>query len=878
MPQFEVDFSQYTRSERVITFKQLHEQCLDWLNSHYHQGTSVIHLVRARSQFIDKLLSFLWWQVELDQVKDLSLVAVGGYGRGELHPHSDVDLLILSQKSISKDTESKLSQFITNLWDIRLEVGHSVRTVKECLKLGKEDITIATNLMESRLISGDDLPYQKLEKQVKSNKFWPSDRFFKAKMEEQRARHEQYHDTAYNLEPNIKANPGGLRDIQNIGWVVKNHFGADELSQLVEHGFLTVDEHDELEQCQKFLWQVRFVLHMVTRRPEDRLLFDYQSEVARGLGYTDEGNLAVEKMMKRLYQTIRQVIELNQMLLQLFADAFLGTYNSAPVTVLDNDFLMRGNNIGLRHPAVFNTPANFIRLLLHIADHRNVTGVSAHAIRRLRIGRKQLRGYLQELPQCRELFVKLLRHSRGPGRPLAMMHRHGILASYLPAWEHIVGQMQFDLFHAFTVDEHTYRVTKNLYRLTRTEFADQFPHVRGVMAQIEQQDLLFLAAIFHDIAKGRKGDHSKLGAVDAIEFCRHHGYSEEQAELVSWLVERHLLMSVTAQKRDIHDPSVVTSFAQKVESPLRLNYLYCLTIADIRATNDKLWNGWKGALLRELYTSTYQALIEGVEQNLDIALHIEETQRQALQLISNHVEQEQIDLIWNRFKPEYFVRHTAEQVAWHTQLIIAHTGNKEPLIAVSEIPNRDSSEIFIYTKDRANLFLHTVNVLDRKNLNVFDAQIMNTKDGTTLDTFVVLERDGSPIAGAARINEITGSMAQSLTLDRSETTKRAKLSRQLKNFDVEPKVKFIRSEKPNRTMLELVALDRPGLLADVAKLFHTMSLSLHSAKISTVGERAEDFFSLSTKHGESLDEETKEQLKCRLTKVAALSDFTLCSI
>ncbi|WP_224745878.1 [protein-PII] uridylyltransferase [Neiella litorisoli] len=877
MPQFEVDFSQYPKTERVMTFRALHEQCLEWLSSQYHRGTSVIHLVKARSRFIDQLLTQLWWQLDLHEVSDLSLVAVGGYGRGELHPHSDVDLLILSQRPISADTESKLSQFITNLWDIRLEVGHSVRSVKECLSLGKEDITIATNLMESRLISGDEVPYQLLEKEVKSQKFWPSDTFFQAKMAEQVARHEQYHDTAYNLEPNVKANPGGLRDIQNIGWVVKNHFGADELSQLVEHGFLTVDEHDELEQCQKFLWQVRFVLHTVTKRAEDRLLFDYQAEVARGLGYCDEGNLAVEKMMKRLYQTIRRVIELNQMLLQLFADAFLDTYYSAEVTELDNDFLMRGNNIGLRHPNVFDTPANFIRLLLHIADHRNVTGVSAHAIRRLRVSRRQLRGYLQDVSQCRELFVRLMRHPRGPGRPIAIMHRHGILAAYMPAWENIVGQMQFDLFHAFTVDEHTYRVTKNLYRLTRSEFAEQFPHVRGVMAQIEEPDLLFLAALFHDIAKGRGGDHSELGAVDAVEFCKHHGYSKEQGELVAWLVEKHLLMSVTAQKRDIQDPQVVSTFAQKIASPERLKYLYCLTIADIRATNDNLWNGWKGALLRELYKSTYNALVEGVEQNLDIASHIEFTQSKALELLDQSIEREQIDLLWQRFKPEYFVRHTPEQVAWHTMRIIAHGDNSEPLLALSEIANRDSSELFIYTRDKANLFLHTVNVLDRKNLDVYDAQILNTKDGMTMDTFVVLERDGKPLAGQARIDEVTTALAQSLKNDQSDNGPAPKLSRQLKNFHIQPKVKFIPSEKPNRTMLELVALDRPGLLADVATLFHDMELSLHSAKISTVGERAEDFFSLSTKLGEALDEQTKELLQCRLMKEASLQDSAVCS-
>ncbi|MCM2679122.1 [protein-PII] uridylyltransferase [Echinimonas agarilytica] len=872
MPQFDVDFSKYDRSERMMTFRKLHDQCLDWLSSQYHNGTSIIHLVRARSRFMDKLLKHLWWHVELEQVSGLSLVAVGGYGRGELHPQSDIDLLLLSNNAIDPETEAKISQFITLLWDIRLEVGHSVRSGKECISLGKEDITIATNLMESRLISGDSQPYSQLETQVKSKSFWPSHKFFQAKMEEQIKRHDQYHDTAYNLEPNVKANPGGLRDIQNIGWVVKNHFGADELGQLVEHGFLTVDEHEELEQCQKFLWQVRFVLHMVTNRSEDRLLFDYQAEVARELGYCDEGNSSVEKMMKRLYQTIRQVIELNQMLLQLFDDAFLESYSTAPVTLLDNDFLMRGNNIGLRHPSVFDKSENYIQLLLHVADNRNITGISAHCIRKLRVSRRQIKGYLQHLPECRELFVKLMRHPRGPGRPIAFMHRYGILSSYMPQWERIVGQMQFDLFHAFTVDEHTYRVTKNLYRLTRAEFAQQFPHTRGVMAQINEPDLLFLAALFHDIAKGRGGDHSELGAVDALEFCLFHGYDQEQASLVAWLVEQHLIMSVTAQKRDIQDPEVVSTFAQKIGDVTRLKYLYCLTTADIRATNDNLWNGWKGALLRELYSATHAVLSQGLSHNVDIASHIEETQNSALELIHETVEREQIDLVWQRFKAEYFVRHSPEQVAWHTHNIIAHGDSSEPLIALSEIPQRDSTELFLYTYDTPNLFMNTVKVLDRKNLDVHDAQIMNTKDGVTVDTFVILERDGTPLTGQSRIDEVTESIRYCITNDCDEPYRQPKMERKLKHFNVEAQVKYITSEKDNRTMLELIALDRPGLLVDVATLFHEMKLSLHAAKISTVGERAEDFFSLSTELGEALPDDIKNELKEKLQSVANTTD------
>ena len=859
----DIDFSDFSRNEKLSTYRQLNQTNLEQGYAAYQSGSPVSQLVTSRAAFIDQLLSHLWWRFQLDQ-EAVALVAVGGYGRGELHPHSDIDLLLLSDKSVSEQAGEKISAFITLLWDIRLEVGQSVRSVKQCIQQGKQDITIATNLTEARLVSGPAEPFDKLQQQVKSARFWPSAQFFKAKYAEQQQRHLQYHDTAYNLEPNIKANPGGLRDLQTIAWIAKNHFAAAATEQLVSHGFLSDDEYRELLTCEQFLWQIRFVLHMVTGRAEDRLLFEHQPAVAAALGYCDESNLAVEKMMKRFYRTVRLVIELNHMLLQLFNEAILDTDKQLKAIPINQHFERRGNLIRILRNDLFETQANIIKLFLHVADDPEITGLSANTIRQLRSARRQSLVYLQELPVCRKLFIQLLNHPRGPGRPLSLMHRHGILACYLPEWNQIVGQMQFDLFHAYTVDEHTYRVTKNLYRLTRPQHADQFLHCREVIAQLTRVDILFIAALFHDIAKGRGGDHSALGARDVKLFCQRHGYSEVESQLAAWLVENHLLMSVTAQKRDIYDPDVLYGFARQVGSLTALQHLYCLTVADLRATNDTLWNNWKAALLQELYFATCKMLQQGLKP-AQPEQEIADTQKQVLAQLRGIAHDEALYL-WSRFKDDYFLRHSVEEIGVHTKTLLQNYHSEPPLIVADESSERGGTEIFIYMQDQPKLFLNTVLTLDRKNLNVHDAQIMSTKDGYTLDTFIVSEQNGEPVKSLPRRDDIVESLVQAIRHNAPPQRRNEKLPRQLKQFDVESRVEFIDSDCHDRTQFEIVALDRPGLLADIAKVFHDLQLNLLAAKITTVGERAEDFFSIATQQELALDAAQKQSLQQTLLK------------
>lgn len=847
----------------IAQLRELNCAQLEHLKSDFHAGTAVVHLVHERALFIDRLLTALWQKMGLAEHSGLALVAVGGYGRGELHPYSDIDLLILADKHIDEQTGQALSTFITHLWDLRLEVGHSVRTLKECLTQGKQDITIATNLMESRLINGDKPLYQKLQKKVRSHRFWSSSAFFEAKLAEQEDRHQQYDDTAYNLEPNLKANPGGLRDIQTIGWVAKNHFGAEDFQQLMIHGFLTKEELDELLQCQAFLWQLRFALHCASGRSENRLLFDYQGTVAHMLGYLDEGNEAVEKMMKRLYQTISRVIELNQMLLQLFDEAILGAYRKATSYPIDQWFERRENQLHICQPDAFAKPERILLMLLHVADDRNITQLSAATLRALRLQRRQQQQPLQDDEACRALFIRLLRHPRGTGRPLALMHRHGVLSAYLPAWKNIVGQMQFDLFHAYTVDEHTYRVTKNIYRFNRAPYCEEFPLARKIIAQLKHRDLLVLAALFHDIAKGRGGDHSELGSQEAYAFCQQHNYPKAACELVAWLVENHLLMSVTAQKRDIYDPEIVQQFAGKVQSQQRLDYLYCLTVADIRATNDNLWNSWKGTLLRELYNTAGSLLATDLSTPPDLDEEIYQTRHQARELLAD-LPEAAIDELWTRFADDYFVRHTAQQIAWHARGIITNQHSEPPIVLASETVHKGGTEFFLYTADKPHLFLTTVETFDRKNLIIHDAQILSTNDGFTLDTFVVLEQDGTTITAEPRVRDIVEQLVHNITHQPKQRSRTIRLPRQHKHFSVPTEVTFIQPDHPERTMLELSTLDRPGLLLDIARVFEELELSLLAAKITTVGERAEDFFSMTTADNQPLSSARRQQLSEKL--------------
>ena len=834
----------------------------DWLLEQFDlQDTE--NLVRARAQYVDLVLSKLWCQHQLDEYQ-VSLLAVGGYGRAELHPHSDVDILLLTQKKVDKALEEKIGQFITQLWDIRLDIGHSVRDVQECLKQAVNDVTIATNLMEMRLISGCRNLYEQLQPLLQQDVFWRSDKFFIAKRDEQKKRHEQYHGAAYTLEPNLKANPGGLRDIQTIAWVAKRHFLADSMEELVDHEYLTRNEYYELLECQDYLWRMRFALHYVAKRSENRLLFDYQADVAKMMGFGDHGKKAVEKMMKRFFRLIARVAELNKMLLHRFERTLLGEEHAPNVIVIDDDFVVEDGLMKITRSRLFSRPVKIMEMFLKVAQTPEVKDLHPETLRLLRNARRRLISRLNDYQECRRMFVELVRHPRGLGLAFNLMHRHSILGAYLPQWRHIVGQMQFDLFHAYSVDEHSYRLIKNLYRFSQAEHNHEFPLCSKIVQRTRKPELLYFAGIFHDIAKGRGGDHAKLGAIDALEFAEEHGLNKHDGRMIAWLVEQHLLMSVTAQRKDISDETVIKEFAEVVRDEARLDLLYCLTVADMRATNESLWNSWKANLLEELYNSTKRAFRLGLEKPVDLRAKIRENQAQALELLTEReLSEENVKACWKHFKSDYFLRYTPDQIKWHTRNIITKQDDG-PMVLISPKPYRGGTEVFVYTKEQPHIFARTVALLGNKKLSIHDAKIITSKNGYTLNTFVILDQRNKPIDDTHRAQEIVDSITRILCKESTAQIPVQPVSKKNKQFVVNTVVNYSKTNSKNRTMLEIIAMDRPGLLASIGQVFQDLKIHIHSAKITTFGERAEDVFTVSNDQGTTLTEVEQEQLRQRL--------------
>ena len=853
------DFAAFDRdlaaeTNPVVCFRDALSGAIDAQREAFLAGTPASLLVPRHAAFIDAILERAWQRHFDPADPDIALIAVGGYGRGELHLGSDIDLMILLRGDDHERYRARIEPFITFLWDIGLEVGHSVRSLAECIEQSASDITIETNLLEARLLCGEaaDL-FAALGGLIRDDSVWTSRRYFEEKLGEQQARHARYHDTGYNLEPNVKESPGGLRDIQMIGWVSKRHFGAATLHDLVDHEFLTEEEYATLIEGQAFLWQVRFALHVLAGRREDRLLFDYQRTIAEQFNYHDDesGRLGVEQFMKQYYRVVMELSRLNEMLLQLFQETILYADDHATPQPLNRRFQVRHRFLEAISDDVFESyPFALLELFLLMQQHPELQGVRASTIRLVRSQRHLIDDAFRADVRARSLFMEILRQPQGITHELRRMNRYGVLAAYLPAFGAVVGLMQYDLFHVYTVDEHTLRVVRNLRRFTVPDHHHEFPRLSQIAQTLPKIELLYLAGLFHDIAKGRGGDHSKLGANDAEQFCRDHYIGRFDTQLVTWLVDHHLAMSRTAQREDTSDPDVINSFANMVGDQVRLDYLYLLTVADIRATNPTLWTSWKETLLAELYTSTKRALRRGLEHPLDAQERIRGVSVMARALLkSRQVPDAQVDAVWAGFSDEYFLRHKADEIAWHTGLIAAHEDPDAPLIAVRQEGPRGGTEIFVYTRDAQRLFAQTTSILEQLGLTVVDARIISSRSGHTLDSFVVLDDSGAPIEASYRLDEIRERLQQGLANpDGAPQPVARRTPRHLQHFPLPTRIDFSTDLNSERTVVELIAADRPGLLSRVGQAFASCGARVQNAKIGTFGNRAEDIFYITDEH------------------------------
>lgn len=825
----------------------------------FSAGASAEDLVVCRASLVDAVLSRGWRHFIGELADEAALVAVGGYGRNALLPHSDIDLLILYPEGELDRFRGMLEGFVTFAWDLGLHIGHSVRSPAECAETAADDITIITNLMEARLIDGDPGLLADMRTRIGPDRIWPTDEFFRAKLEEQRRRHARFDETAYKLEPNIKESPGGLRDIQTIAWVAMRHFGSDTLYSLVEHGFLSEREYRELRRGQAFLWRVRFALHSLTDRSEDRLLFDQQVKVAQRFGYRDAShNLAVEQFMQSYYRNIKALSALNDILLQLFSEAILHAGDETPPEPINPRFQARHGFIEVRDPEVFRRrPSALLEIFYLMQTRPQLTGIRAETLRLMRRDRHLIDDDFRADMRNRRLFTEILSQPSGVTHALRRMNRYGILGRYLPNFGNIIGRMQYDLFHTLTVDEHTLFVIRNLRRLCLPRFDHELPFASEIMQRLDKPHLLYIAGLFHDIAKGRGGDHSELGAEDAGNFCREHGISSEDTELICWLVRQHLLMSMTAQRKDISDPAVVHEFARAVGNQMRLDRLFLLTVCDIRATNPELWNSWKESLLIELYHATTRALARGLENPLREEELIAETRSAAAAMLTrNKIRTPVFKNIWERMDDEYFLRHDPAEIAWHTTAI-ARQGNQAgnaPLVLV-DTNGRRGTTVFVYTRDRDYLFGLTTGILAQLGLSILDARINTTRDGYTVDSYVITESDGGPITGEHRAEEIEHALSRAIAdpeISRIRVTRRA--SRRSRAFTVPTQIYFREDPDHDRTVMELITADRPGLLSTVGDIFRKRGILVETAKIATIGERAEDIFYITDRNHRAIDD------------------------
>ena len=811
----------------------------DRLRTEFLVSPRAHRLLQAHARVIDRTLKTLWKNAVMP--RGAALVAVGGYGRSELFPFSDVDILILLESEPTQLEREKLERLVGSFWDVGLEASHSVRTIQACLDAASTDITVQTSLVEARLVCGSRALFSRLASTMQ--KTLDCEVFFEAKRLEQEHRHAKHQDTPYALEPNLKEAPGGLRDLHTIKWISSACGIGKRWRDLEAHGLITRAEAIELGRKEDLLIELRIRLHYLAGRREDRIVFDYQTALAGQMRSHATGTRrASEALMQRYFRAAKAITQINTILLQsLGARLSQRTQGQGEPRELNERFQILGDLLDAKNEEIFDSePTAILESFLLMQQHHELRGMTAATLRALWRARRRIDPGYRRNPINRLLFLQILQQPRGIVHEFRRMNQYGILGRYMPEFGRIVGQMQHDLFHVYTVDQHILMVLRNLRRFTMPELAHEFPLASQLISGFEHSWLLYIAALYHDIAKGRGGDHSQLGAVDARRFGRSHGLSADDIELVEFLVTHHLTMTAVAQKQDIADPVVVKSFASTVGSERRLVALYLLTVADVRGTSPKVWNAWKAKLLEDLFRSARYLLTGGVLR-LDSA--VADTQAEAMRLLRLYALSDTVkDRFWAQLDTAYFLRHDAQEIAWQTRNLHYRVDSEKAIVRARLSSFGEGLQVMIYTPDRKELFARICGYFERANFNIVEAKIHTTRHGYALDTFLIMGR-----GKAAHYRDMISLIETELALELQSNaplapSTRGRISRRVRHFPVTPSVDIRPDERGTLHVLSVVASDRPGLLYGIARVLARYNVNLRSAKVNTLGDRAEDVF------------------------------------
>ncbi|MBT8112517.1 MAG: [protein-PII] uridylyltransferase [Gammaproteobacteria bacterium] len=848
----------------VEKYKNFRVEQTKLLEQRFDSQANIYEIISLNTCLVDALLKNIWNTFDIPN-DTAALVAIGGYGRRELFPESDIDIMIVLKDENDEFSKSKIESFLTFLWDINLHIAQSVRTINDCIIESKNDITVITSLMEHYYLAGDKNLYKQVIEIVSNNKIWSSKKYFKEKRLELENRHQRFGDTANHLEPNVKENPGGLRDIHTLRWLTNRHFKTESFEQLAKIEFLSNSELTLLQEAYKVLAKIRFALHLFVKRGDDRLLFDYQYDVASLLGYKNENrNHRVEEFMQVFYRTSNQLSILSEIIIERLNSVIFPGLFKRRAKPINKNFQVRANLLEATNIEIFKkSPTAILECFQLLQEHKNLIGFSDQLqkliIENLHVIDDKFR---QDKTNC-DIFISIINQKDTNYREIKRMARLGVLGKYWPSFDAVTGRMQFDLFHIYTVEEHTLRVFENACQFSKNTSEGEYATYHDIFIQTPKALLLYLAALFHDIAKGRGGDHSELGEEEAKSFCLQHGLTPFDANIVAWLVRNHLVMSITAQQQDIDDPYIIKKFANIVGNLTRLNYLYLLTIADMRGTNPKLWNSWRSALLSELYQRASEHLRQDVESATNREELVTQVKSSALQLLQKtNLDQDSCLAFWQELGDDYFIRHSDEEVVRHTEAILNHRDKSSVVVNIHQYSARGATEIFVYCNDRNYLFAHITSTLAKLRLSIVHARVITSNKGHALDTFLVLDANEQAIDNEKQCELVKKELTQALEHPEEIIPSiNQGLPRQIRELRVPIEINFDVSTVNNYTTMEIKAPDFPGLLASLGNAFVDCSIAIHNARVSTLGERVHNLFHISNLEYKPLDKEHQEKLR-----------------